>query len=54
MKAISGKKLVSVLRKNGWKLDRINGSHYILTKPGNEKAIVVPVHGNRALKIGLR
>ena len=54
MKAVSGKKMVTILEKRGWELDRITGSHHILKKSGIDKAIVVPVHGNRALKIGLQ
>jgi len=35
----------------GWKLDRVSGSHYIMTLDG--KAVSVPVHGQRDLKPGL-
>ena len=44
------KELVKLLQSNGWSLDRIHGSHYILIK-GN-KTLSVPVHG-RDLKKGL-
>jgi predicted RNA binding protein YcfA (HicA-like mRNA interferase family) len=53
VKQVSGKELVRLLHQNGWALARINGSHHILTKPGYRERIVVPVHGNRPLKIGL-
>lgn len=37
------KDLLALLKKNGWKVDRINGSHHILKKDG--KTISLPVHG---------
>jgi predicted RNA binding protein YcfA (HicA-like mRNA interferase family) len=46
--------MVKVLTTAGWYLDRISGSHYIMKKAGEERAISVPVHGNRTLKIGLQ
>lgn len=48
---ISGKELVKLLKKAGWKLDRVNGSHHIMVK-GNKTA-TVPVHANRSLGKGL-
>lgn len=48
---MSGKELVSLLLKNGWTLDRISGSHYILRK--DDQTLSIPVHGNQALKPGL-
>lgn len=48
---LSGKELVKLLKKQGWKLDRINGSHHILVK-GNKTA-TVPVHGSKSLGKGL-
>ena len=29
---MKGKELVKLLRKNGWEIDRIHGSHYIMKK----------------------
>jgi predicted RNA binding protein YcfA (HicA-like mRNA interferase family) len=34
-------------------LIRIKGSHHIFTKVGHRERIVIPVHGNQPLKIGL-
>lgn len=53
MKSISGKKFCKILERNGWKLARINGSHYIYVKCGSDLRISVPVHKNNDLKIGL-
>jgi len=48
-----GKKIISAFKKDGWTVDRNEGSHYILVKEGTEKILVVPVHGNKPIKIGL-
>lgn len=48
---MSGKEVVRLLLANGWQLDRINGSHYIMAK-GN-RTLVVPVHGSQDMKPGL-
>jgi predicted RNA binding protein YcfA (HicA-like mRNA interferase family) len=48
---MTGKEVVAKLKAAGWKLDRVHGSHHILTKDG--KAVPVPVHGSRDLGAGL-
>jgi len=53
MKAISGKSLAKALERKGWFLLRINGSHYVYGKPGNDARLSVPIHGNKPLKTGL-
>lgn len=53
MKSISGKKLEKLLRKNGWNLMRVQGSHHIYGKPGSVVRLSVPVHGGKPLKTGL-
>jgi predicted RNA binding protein YcfA (HicA-like mRNA interferase family) len=53
VKQVSGRELARVVQAHGWKLARINGSHHIFTIEGRRERIVVPVHGNRPLKIGL-
>ena len=53
MKPISGASLCRLLELNGWKLQRISGSHHIYTKSGERKVLSIPVHGNRPLKVGL-
>lgn len=47
---MSGKDLIKLLKSNGWELDRVSGSHHILKK--DSKTIVVPIHGNKDIKIG--
>ena len=53
MKQVSGKELAKAVQAKGWILSRIKGSHYIFSKEGRRERIVIPVHGNRPLKIGL-
>ena len=54
MKAISGKKFAKILERSGWKLLRIQGSHYIYGKTSSDVRLSVPIHKNQALKIGLQ
>ncbi len=37
------KDLLKLLKKNGWNVVRINGSHHVLQKDG--KTTVIPIHG---------
>ena len=53
MKNITGKKLCKILEENGWMLARIRGSHHVYTKESEEARIIVPVHGNKEIKLGL-
>ena len=48
---MTGKALIKLLKDNGWKLDRIQGSHHIMIK-GN-KTLSIPVHGSKDLGKGL-
>jgi len=49
----SGRKIIRAFKKAGWVLDHIEGSHHILVKGGAEGILVVPVHGNKPIKVGL-
>jgi predicted RNA binding protein YcfA (HicA-like mRNA interferase family) len=40
--SVSGKQMVKLLLRNGWIVDRVNGSHHTMKK--NDKTIVIPVH----------
>nr|VFK10803.1 MAG: Predicted RNA binding protein YcfA, dsRBD-like fold, HicA-like mRNA interferase family [Candidatus Kentron sp. LPFa] len=48
---ISWKKLVKVFEKDGFSVDRVEGSHVILTKPGVVRPIVVPKYAEVGLDI---
>lgn len=52
MKSTSGKKLCTIVKKKGWVLSRIVGSHHIFEKQGSEVILSIPVHGNRDLPVG--
>jgi predicted RNA binding protein YcfA (HicA-like mRNA interferase family) len=54
VKAVSGRELVKLAERKGWTLLRIAGSHHIYGKPGSAVRLTVPIHGSRALKIGLQ
>lgn len=49
---VSGKQLVRALESTGWYVRRVRGSHHVLRHPDVQDVLVVPVHGNRALKRG--
>lgn len=49
---LSGKKLLQILKRMGFEIVRINGSHHRLKNP-NGRATVVPVHSNRDIPKGL-
>jgi predicted RNA binding protein YcfA (HicA-like mRNA interferase family) len=47
---MTGKEVIKLLKRHGWALDHIQGSHHIMLKGG--KKIPVPVHGNADLRPG--
>ncbi|MGC1307444.1 MAG: type II toxin-antitoxin system HicA family toxin [Phormidesmis sp.] len=53
MKSISGKQFAKLLKKRGWQLVRIQGSHHIYCRLGDSTRISVPIHGNKDIKVGL-
>lgn len=44
------RELLKIMQQNGWKIDRINGSHHILKKCNQTE--VIPVHG-KEISIGI-
>lgn len=48
---MKGKELVKIFQQNGWRVDRVHGSHYIMKKDNRTETI--PVH-NKDLPPGLR
>jgi predicted RNA binding protein YcfA (HicA-like mRNA interferase family) len=53
VKQVSGKELARVIQRKGWTLARIKGSHHIFVMAGRRERVVIPIHGNQPLKIGL-
>ena len=49
--AVNGKQVIARLKAQGWVVNRVHGSHHILTK--DDKAVPVPVHGARDIGAGL-
>jgi predicted RNA binding protein YcfA (HicA-like mRNA interferase family) len=54
MKSVSGKRMAKLAEQKGWIPARISGSHHVYTKEGRMERVVIPIHGNRTLKIGLQ
>ena len=54
MKAVSGKQFAGLAQQKGWRLARVNGSHHIYVKDGRIERLVIPIHGNQSLKIGIQ
>ena len=50
---LSGKEVIEIFKRDGWVVDRIEGSHHILVKSGHEATLSVPVHGRKEIKLGL-
>ncbi len=53
MKSVSGKEFARLLERRGWVLKRVKGSHHVYIKTGHPARISLPIHKNKALKIGL-
>ena len=41
---LSSQKVIKILEKNGFVLDRVKGSHHIFHHPETNKRVVVPFH----------
>jgi predicted RNA binding protein YcfA (HicA-like mRNA interferase family) len=51
--AVNGRRVIQALRRAGFVVDRIVGSHHVLVFPGDPtRTVVVPVHSGRDLKPG--
>ena len=48
---LTGKKMLKLAKKNGWKVVRITGSPHIVAKEGFPP-VPIPVHSNQDLKKG--
>lgn len=51
MKSYSPKEVMKILQKNGWKLNRVRGGHYIFSKKGEINCVIVSV-SKSAIPIG--
>lgn len=50
--SLSGREVVRVLRELGFQIDRVEGSHHMMTKPDYPNTVAVPVHGSKGLPKG--
>lgn len=50
---VCGDKHIPAFKRAGWKVNHIEGSHYILIKEGSDVHISIPVHKGKDLGIGL-
>ena len=49
---LTAKQVMKILKKNGWKLDRIESSHHIFKKEGFTRSIPVPFHKGKDSDLG--
>ena len=47
------KQIIAVLKKEGWTLARVEGSHHIMEKEGMIRGVPIPVHGSKDIGFGL-
>ena len=50
---VNGANLIKALRKKGFLLNRISGSHHILIHPDKQITISIPVHKGKTLGKGI-
>ena len=50
---MNGKQVIARLKKEGWILVRVEGSHHIMEKEGMPRGVPVPVHGGKDIGVGL-
>lgn len=50
---VNARKLIKVLKKSGFLLDRIEGSHHTFRHPVTKRRATVPVHPGRDLGRGI-
>ena len=46
---LTAKQIMKILKANGWKKVRIEGSHHIFEKKGFDRPVPVPLHQNKDL-----
>lgn len=48
--AVTSRKAIRALKRSGWELDRIKGSHHIFRHPERSNRVVVPMHARDLAK----
>lgn len=49
----NAKRHIKAFKRDGWRLVRTTGSHYILAKDGVDYHLSIPYHAGKIIKIGL-
>jgi predicted RNA binding protein YcfA (HicA-like mRNA interferase family) len=49
---LSGKDVMKALAKAGWVIERVSGSHHVMSSSSDGRHVSIPVHGNRPLPAG--
>lgn len=49
---VSGRAVVAALRRGGFHLSHVRGSHRYLVREDSKRVVPVPIHGNRTLPPG--
>ena len=49
---MTARQVMRILKKNGWKLDRTEGSHHIFRKAGFARSVPVPFHKGKDADLG--
>ena len=50
---LNGNEVVRALKRAGFVLERVRGSHHIFERDGHAKHVSVPIHGSEVLGVGL-
>ncbi len=50
---LPAKKMIKILKKIGFKLLRVNGSHHFFLNSETSRTTTVPVHNNEVLSVGI-
>jgi predicted RNA binding protein YcfA (HicA-like mRNA interferase family) len=45
MRGYAPRELVNIIKKKGWSLSRVKGSHHIYQHPNKDKNITIPMKG---------
>lgn len=48
---VTGKEVLGVLRRGGFELTHVKGSHHYLRRPGSNKLVTVPVHAGEIIPL---
>jgi predicted RNA binding protein YcfA (HicA-like mRNA interferase family) len=50
---MNGKQIIAQLKKEGWILIKVEGSHYMMKNLELNKKVPIPVHGSKDIQVGL-